>query len=140
VKKTFILVLAVAAFAVAGCKEKPQAPAQAPAPQSGAQTGMPADAMHGGGNPHAGIKAADIPAGAARKGTVVTVEQTPQFTYVQVDENGKKVWVAVPKIDVAKGAMVEFLDAPATPNFHSPTLNRTFDTLIMSPVLKVVKK
>ena len=136
-KKTFILVLAVAAFAVAGCKEKPQAPAQAP--QGGAPTGMPADAMHGGGNPHANMKPMDIPAGASRKGTVVAVEQTAQFTYVQVDENGKKVWVAVPKIEVAKGAVVEFADAPVTPNFHSPSLNRTFDSLIMSPVLKVVK-
>lgn len=139
-KKVVLLVLAIAALTVAGCKEKtPEAP-QATSPHGEMPQGMPADANHGGGNPHAGLKPMDIPAGSGHKGTVIAVEQAGQFTYVQIDENGKKLWVAVPKTEVKKGQVVEFPDAPPMLNYPSKALNRTFDSVIFAPGLRVAGK
>jgi len=58
VKKTALVVLSIAALALAGCNDKPktEAPVAAPAPQQGQ---MPAAAP--GGDPHAGMKAQEIP-------------------------------------------------------------------------------
>lgn len=131
-KKVVLLVLAIAALTVAGCKDKTEAP-KTNAPQEG----MPSDATHGGGNPHAGLKPMEVAPGSGHKGTVVTVEQAGQFTYVQVDEKGKKLWVAVPKSDVKKGQVVEFPDAPPMLNYASKALNRTFDSVIFAPGLRV---
>ena len=52
-KKTILVLLAIAALAVAGCKDKPktEAPAAAPAQQGQMPAGQP------GVDPHAGMKA-----------------------------------------------------------------------------------
>ncbi|HEU0265368.1 MAG TPA: hypothetical protein VFR01_06530 [Geobacterales bacterium] len=134
VKGRIFVALALAVLVTAGCKQKTE-PAQ---PAAAPSQGMPADAMHGA-NPHAGLAPADIPAGAGHAGTVVEVLQTGQFTYVQVDEKGKKVWVAVPKVDVKKGDKVEFPNAPALLNYQSKSLNRTFDSVIFVQGLRISK-
>jgi len=84
------------------------------------------------GDPHAGIWKAAIPAGAGHRGRVVDVLDAGEYTYIQVAENGKKLWVAVMSTKVSKGDEVEFPDAPAFTNFQSKILNRTFDTLIFA--------
>lgn len=63
-KKT-IVVLAVMALAAAGCQKKEEAP-KVEAPHSEMPAQMPA-----GGNPHAGLKPVEIPAGVGHKGKVV---------------------------------------------------------------------
>ena len=64
-KKTTIIVLSIAALALAGCKDKPKTEVPAPVPQ---QSQMPA--AQPGADPHAGMKAQEIPAGAGKKATV----------------------------------------------------------------------
>ncbi len=144
-KKTIIVSLAVAALAVAGCQKKEEPP-KAPAPESGMPAQMPPGhpevpgKMPPGGNPHAGLKPVEIPAGAGHKGKVVEALNAAGYTYVQVEENGQKIWVAVMETKVKPGDIVEFPDSPPMINFQSKSLNRVFDKIIFAPGLRIAGK
>ena len=132
-KKTLIVTLAVVALAAAGCQKKEEAPKvseQMPTQQ------MPAQ-MPPGGDPHAGLKPMVIPPGAGHKGKVIDTLNAHGYTYVHVDENGQKVWVAVMQTKVKDGDIVEFPDSPPMINFQSKSLNRVFDKIIFAPGLRV---
>jgi len=132
VKKTALLMVALMAFSVAACKKKEEAPkVEAPAQ-------MPADANHGG-DPHAGLKSQEIPAGIGHKGKVISTMDAAGYTYVEVEENGQKLWVAVMQTKVKVGDIVEFPDSPPMVNFQSKSLKRTFDKIIFAPGLRIDK-
>jgi hypothetical protein len=122
------------ALAAAGCQKKEETPKPAE-PQSG----MPAQ-MPPGGNPHAGLKPVEIPAGVGHKGKVLEAMNAAGYTYVQVEENGQKLWIAVMETKVKPGDIVEFPDSPPMLNFKSKTLNRTFEKIIFAPGLRVAGK
>jgi hypothetical protein len=136
VKKTILVLLAIAALAVAGCKEKPktEAPAAAPAQQGQMPAGQP------GADPHAGMKAQEIPAGAGKKAEVTQTMNSGGYTYVEAkDEKGVKTWLALPEIKVKVGDKIEFPETPPLANFQSKTLNRTFDKISFIPGIRIVK-
>jgi hypothetical protein len=54
------------------------------------------------------------------------------YTYVQLDNKGKKTWVAAPKMKVSKGQTMTFRPGMEMKNFESKTLKRKFDTIIFS--------
>lgn len=154
--KTIVVAsLMIAALALAGCQDKPKT--EAPTNQQTAGQlpaghppvgGMPAAdgkeppaAATKGGDPHAGLKPMPIPAGVPTKsGKVLQVLDGGQYIYLEVQhDDGKKVWVAALPMKVAKGEKVKYADAPALPNFPSKTLNRTFDALVLSSAVEVVK-
>ena len=135
VKKTLLVLFVCVAVAAAGCKKKEEAPKATPAPA--AKPGMPASATPGG-DPHAGLKPMEIPAAATNhKGKVLETMNAGGYTYVQVDEKGQKVWVAVMETKVKVGDNVEFPDSQPMVNFQSKSLNRTFDKIIFAPGIKV---
>jgi hypothetical protein len=119
-------------LAAMGCTKKEEAP-KAMAPQGG----MPATAP--GGDPHAGLKPQEIPAGAGHKGNVVSTMDAGGYTYVEVEEKGQKLWVAVMETKVKTGDVVEFPDSPPMVNFQSKSLKRTFDKIIFAPGLRISK-
>jgi nitrous oxide reductase accessory protein NosL len=134
--KRVVVLMAVCALAVAGCQKKEEqkgaaAPAGAPAQQ------MPAGAQ--GGDPHAGLKPQEIPAGAGHKGKILSTKDAAGYTYLEVEENGQKLWVAVMQTKVNIGDVVEFPDSPPMVNFQSKSLNRTFDKIIFAPGIRIVK-
>jgi hypothetical protein len=137
VKRTVVVILAVVAIAAAGCKKKEEAP-KGMAPQGGmpAQQ-MPAGHPGSGGDPHAGLKPQEIPAGVGHKGKVLQTMDSAGYTYVEVEEKGQKLWVAVMQTKVKVGDTVEFPDSPPMVNFQSKTLKRTFDKIIFAPGLRV---
>lgn len=137
-KKQLVVVLAVVALAAFGCNKKQEAPKAGPAGAPGQE--MPQGAAAPGGNPHAGIQKIEIPAGAGHKGKVVETMNSGGYTYVQVEENGQKIWCAVMETKVSKGDVVEFPDSPPMVNFQSKTLNRTFDKIIFAPGLRIASK
>jgi hypothetical protein len=136
VKKTLVVMLAIVAIAAAGCKKQEEAP-KAAAPEAAAPAGQPGAAP--GGNPHAGLKPQEIKPGAGHKGKVLETMDSGGYTYVQIDENGQKVWVAAMQTPVKVGDTVEFPDSPPMVNFQSKTLKRTFDKIIFAPGLAVNK-
>ena len=149
------LVLSVAMLALAGCQDKPKteaptnaANAQLPAghppvggmPPAGSGQ-MPKDATHGGGDPHAGLKPMSIPKGVPTKsGKGLQVLDGGQYIYMEVQhDDGKKVWVSAMPMKVDKGARIKYADSPALPNFPSKSLNRTFDQLVLTQAVEIVK-
>ncbi|MDD5175051.1 MAG: NrfJ-related protein [Sterolibacterium sp.] len=71
-----------------------------------------------------------------QKGKVLNVINVPQYTYLEVAQDKKTLWVAAPTVTVKKGDMVRFAEGMLMTNFHSNTLNRDFP--IISFVDKVV--
>jgi len=63
------------------------------------------------------------------KGTVVSVLDIPQFTYIEVSQNGKIRWLAAKTVAVKKGNSIKFDTGSTMDNFNSKTLNRTFASM-----------
>ena len=134
-KKTLLILLLSVAVAAVGCKKKEEAPKAPPAPA--AKPGMPADGAHGG-DPHAGLKPMEVPSAPTNhKGKVLETMNSGGYTYVQIDEKGQKLWVAVMETKVKVGDTVEFPESPPMVNFQSKSLNRTFDKIIFAPGIKI---
>ena len=143
-KKTALVLLSIVALAVAGCKDKPKTEA----PQQAAPAGMPAAAPGAaapggaapGGDPHAGMKAQEIPAGVGKKAKVTQTMNSGGYTYVEAaDEKGVKTWLALPEIKVKVGDSIEYPDTPPLSNFQSKTLNKTFEKISFIPGVRIVK-
>jgi hypothetical protein len=60
-------------------------------------------------------------------GTVVATEDGGSYTYVQLDINGDKVWFAAPAVELKIGTTVTIPAGMPMKDFHSKTLDRTFD-------------
>ncbi len=65
-------------------------------------------------------------------GTVVETMNSGGYTYVLIENNGKKTWVAAPQTTVKVGQQVTCLPGGEMKNFTSKTLNRTFESIIFS--------
>lgn len=134
-KKYIVALLAITALALAGCQDKskteaPQKPAAATAPGQ----------LPGGGDPHAGMKAQEIPAGSGNKGKVTQTMNSGGYTYVEVaDDKGQKSWLALPELKVAVGDKIEYPETPPLMNFNSKTLKKTFDKIHFVPGIRIEK-
>lgn len=87
-------------------------------------------------DPHAGMPAAPKKApsapslsGNAVSGTVLETMEAGGYTYAQIDQNGTKVWVAGPTTKLAVGTKLGPMTGSLMTDFHSNTLNRTFDQI-----------
>jgi ribosomal protein S17 len=65
-------------------------------------------------------------------GKVVETVNAASYTYVQIDTGSKKVWAAAPQFAVKTGDTVTVAEAMPMANYHSKTLNRTFDVVYFS--------
>lgn len=138
-KKTLVAMLAIGALAVVGCQKKEEAAPTAAAPAAAPSSQMPAVAP--GADPHAGLKPQEIKPGQGNhRGKVLETMDSGGYTYVQIEENGQKVWVAAMQTPVKIGDTVEFPDSPPMINFQSKTLKRTFEKIIFAPGLAVNPK
>ena len=78
------------------------------------------------------IKARQDDEAGAISGKVVETMNASGYTYVCIEKDGKKTWVAIPEMKVAVGSKMSFLPGQAMTNFTSKSLNRTFDSIIFS--------
>lgn len=69
-------------------------------------------------------------AGSVHNGVVLSAETGGGYTYMEIEENGKKFWIAGPTNSFKKGAKVNFAEQLWMPNFESKALGRTFDKLL----------
>ena len=63
-------------------------------------------------------------------GQVLSVIQVPGYTYVEVRNNGRNLWLAGNPIEIAEGDIVSWTDAAMMRNFESKSLGRTFEELM----------
>ena len=128
-KNITLLLVIVAALTLAGCKDKTKLDAKMKPVASP------------GGDPHAGLKPVDIPAGTGRKGTVSQTMNSGGYTYIEAaDDKGQKTWLALPEMYVEVGDKIEYPDIPPMMNFNSKTLKRTFDKILIVPGIRKEKK
>lgn len=72
------------------------------------------------------------PAGISLSGKVVETMNSGGYTYISLENNGTKTWVAIPATAVKVGQMVTCQPGAEMKNFTSKTLNRTFESIIFS--------
>jgi hypothetical protein len=77
--------------------------------------------------------AADSAGTGAISGTIAETMDAADYTYVQIDSGTEKTWVAIPRTDVAAGDQISVLPGMEMKDFHSNSLDRTFDSIIFSP-------
>lgn len=159
--KNAVLIITIALFTLAGCDKPADKAAEKPAatqpamndtmaPHPGMDNSMMDSPMGpgmsmpqghpgmGGGDAHEPMTG--MPSGVElQRATVVSSIDVPQFTYLEVEQDGKTRWLAATSIAVKKGDVVEFAEDSTIDNFTSKALNRTFDTLTFVSHAEVVK-
>jgi hypothetical protein len=65
-------------------------------------------------------------------GKVIETMNSGGYTYVNIEREGKKTWIAVPQMEVTVGQEMSFEPGATMNNFRSKSLNRMFDTIIFS--------
>ena len=71
-------------------------------------------------------------AGVNHSGIVTETMSSGGYTYMKVNEGKKSYWVAMTQRTVKKGDSVSFTEQGWMQNFHSKTLNRTFDSILFA--------
>ncbi len=71
-------------------------------------------------------------------GKVVETMNSGGYTYVQVDDGRKKIWAAAPQFAVAVGDQVVVPEGVPMTDFHSKTLERTFDVVYFVADIQVL--
>jgi hypothetical protein len=71
-------------------------------------------------------------------GRVISTMESGGYTYIEFEENGGKLWAAAPLTQVYVGDLIYLSDAVTMNNFHSKTLNRTFESILFTLSIRVV--
>ena len=74
------------------------------------------------------------------KGSVVSSIAVPGFTYIEVKQGDKTLWLVAPEVTVKKGDLIKFDAGSTLDNFKSTTLNRTFTSLTFVNKAQVIGK
>jgi len=78
-------------------------------------------------------KAPDSGAGfVALSGKVVETAEAGGYTYICLEENGRKIWAAAPTMKVQIGEVLQLMPGAEMSNFSSKSLGRTFEKIIFS--------
>jgi len=73
-------------------------------------------------------------------GAVVETLEAGRYTYIQVNDGKKNIWVAVPTTKVAKGSMIAFDTQMEMKDFSSKSLGRKFDIIYFTSKIITDKK
>lgn len=65
-----------------------------------------------------------------QSGTVLSTINVPTYTYVEVSQGKKTLWLATTISGVKKGDTVRFDDGLVMNNFYSKSLKRTFPSIV----------
>jgi len=68
-------------------------------------------------------------AALAQKAKVLSTIDAAGYTYIEVMQNKKTIWLAGSKVAVNKGDVIRFDDGMVMTNFESKTLKRTFPSV-----------
>lgn len=65
-------------------------------------------------------------------GNIIETMNSGGYTYLCIEKDGKKTWVAIPETKVAVGEDISLPPGYEMINFTSKTLNRTFDKIVFT--------
>ena len=70
-------------------------------------------------------------------GEIIETMNVPNYTYVKLrTDNGTDVWAAIPQTRVEVGAKVQIAESLVMTKFTSPSLSRTFDSIIFGTLVE----
>lgn len=78
------------------------------------------------------LLSAALYAGANHTAVVEETMSSGGYTYMKVQEGNDSYWIAMTKRDVKRGDKVSYQGQGLMKNFHSKTLNRTFETILFA--------
>lgn len=73
------------------------------------------------------------------EGVVVSTIDSGGYTYMELENSGRKFWIAAPATQVKVGDHIRFFESTMMTNFTSKTLNRTFGTIIFVSSTQIKK-
>jgi len=79
-----------------------------------------------------------MPTGPKKQGKVVEVTNGAGYSYMLIESNNGKLWVAGTQISAQVGDTVSYIENVTMNNFTSKTLKRTFDTIVFASMVAVV--
>jgi hypothetical protein len=138
-KNSILIFTLLTAVAITGCDKKPKdtfVPDSAPPTSS--QT-APLPPGHPAINPAGSAMNSSSDAELTQKATVISSQDVPQFTYLEVKQDGQTRWLAASTIAVKKGDVIQFDKGVTMLNFNSKTLNRTFPSITFVNRVTVAK-
>ena len=115
-----IFCMASFVFFLSGCGEETPAPTQ--------QAAKPSEQT---------APAAPEAAAPGKSGKVVETMDAAGYTYVKVDTGSEQFWAAAPQFSVKVDDDVLIPEGMPMPNYHSKTLDRTFDMVYFVPSVMV---
>jgi len=68
-------------------------------------------------------------ASRSHSGTVIETMNSAGYSYIRVEENGARVWLAAPETRIEIGQSIRWSGGTAMRNFTSQSLNRNFDEI-----------
>jgi hypothetical protein len=80
-------------------------------------------------NPHAGMTMHKQQM-LTQTGKVLSTISVPSYTYVEVSQGKKTLWLAAATSPVKKGDMVRFDDGMVMTDFYSKSLKRSFPSIV----------
>lgn len=118
-------------------KASPHAPAASTAapPAALPPSHLPGYAASAPGQTQPPVNAESLP----NSGKVLAVIDTDLYTYVEVSNNGRLMWLATTKTSVVKGDTIRYGQGATINNFTSRALNRTFPSIIFIDRIAPVK-
>ena len=123
--KHLLTIFSIAIFTltlVSGCSEEAPAP-KTQAVKPSAQAAPPAPAAPA--------------ASPGKTGKVAETMDAAGYTYIMVDTGSEQFWAAAPQFVVKVGDEVAVPEGMPMPNYHSKTLDRTFDVVYFVPSVLV---
>ena len=82
--------------------------------------------FHASAQHHEELRVAENGALPNDEGIVMEVLDTTGYTYMELENDGRRFWIAAPTTQVKPGDHIRFVQSMSMENFTSKTLNRTF--------------
>ena len=71
-----------------------------------------------------------VETGLTQKGKVINSIDVPQYTYLEVSQQAKILWLAAATVSAKTGDVIRFDDGMVMTNFYSRSLKRNFPSII----------
>lgn len=68
-------------------------------------------------------------ANSVRKGVIISTMSSAGYSYIEVEENGSRLWLAAPTAELKVGQTIQWVGGSPMRNFSSKSLDRVFEEI-----------
>ncbi len=73
------------------------------------------------------------------EGRILEAFQSGGYTYIKVTNGEQSQWLAAPRMKLEKGMLIRYSKGILMANFHSRSLDRTFEHILLVGNIKIVE-